>query len=528
MITRRNGIYYYRKGIPQELRTTLGKREFFLSLHTRDSREALLRASQVDVKCRALIDQGRRNMNKFVNSFERITRTENKEDGTVTVEEKRIDPAVIEAMRNAGVSQEQISLLVREFMMQEGHDVPDGPAVREGLERKKNSITVKDFVKTYITGWESDKNTEMDSRRKTQLRRLAEILDETPVTQITKDHAAKVRDKLQKMPKNTARYRGLTVDECIEKAEKSDENYAPFTLTTIERHFEAYRELYNAAPEYKIPVDKDYNPFKLIEIIPADKTSRRAEKKRRNEASKPPYTMQELDLIFSSTLYTNFGVDKQHEGVKFWIPLIALFTGSRMSQIASLYCRDITEQDGIPVIDFNDDTPDKSGKTDVSFRNVPMHPMLVKLGLPEYAEKIKSLGIPGEYGDHRLFPELRTYNNNSYAARFEEWHNRSYLPELGIRTVNDNKSFHAYRSTLLKLLKSSGADEYTRNCIIGWSANETNANEVVRAHYETETLIELRDALSGVELPEAVNNIPSFPMGIELDFSRRYSNQWSS
>ncbi len=527
VITRRNGIYYYRKGIPEELRPTLGKREFFLSLHTRDSREALLRASKVDVVCCALINQGRESMNKFSNTFEQITRTENKKDGTVTVEEKRIDPAVIDAMRKAGVSQDQISLLIREFLMQDGQDVPDGPAVREGLERKKNKITVGDYVVTFITGWEASKNKKMDSRRKTQLRRLGEILSDTPVTQLSIEHAAKVRDTLLLMPKNNSKYQGLSVSECIEQAQKDDPDYIKFTATTVERHFEGYIQLYNSAPAYKIPVDKNLNPFKEIEIVPANNKARRAEKKRRKEASKRPYTFDELELIFGSSLYRDYGSEKLHEGVKFWIPLIALFTGSRMSQIASLYCNDITKQDGIPVIDFNDDTPDKTGKTDVSLRNVPMHPVLVKLGLPEYAKKVRAWDIRSEHGGHRLFPELRSFSAGSYAGRFEEWHNRKYLTGLGIRVKHDNRSFHAYRATLLQLLKLSGADEYTRNSIIGWSANEENANKVVRMHYETETLTRLHDALSAIQLPQALKNMPPFPLDVQLDFGRRYTNQWT-
>lgn len=212
-----------------------------------------------------------------------------------------------------------------------------------------------------------------------------------------------------------------------------------------------------------------------------------------------------------------------------------------MSQITSLYCDDITYQDGIPVIDFNFNTPDKHGKTDFSFRQVPIHPLLLKLGIFDFAKKVDSYKVPSDFGGGtRLFPELRSFRvtntwedatgkiikEGTYASRMEEWFNREYLVNLGVREKHDNKSFHAFRTTLRGLLEDKNVDEHTRNMIIGWAKNEESANTMVREHYTKRSLEDMLEALSSIELPEALLNIPRFPSDRDMDFNRKYSNQW--
>ncbi|MDH3982550.1 MAG: hypothetical protein OES84_06555, partial [Kiritimatiellaceae bacterium] len=47
-ITKQGEIYYFRKGVPPELRNTVGKREIFQSLRTKDPLEAKKAAERLD------------------------------------------------------------------------------------------------------------------------------------------------------------------------------------------------------------------------------------------------------------------------------------------------------------------------------------------------------------------------------------------------------------------------------------------------------------------------------------------------
>lgn len=540
MLTRRKGIYYYRKAIPQDLRKNLGRREFIISLKTRDSREALQRGHYADVYCNHLINRAasgehvlkkgqKLNLDNLLHVQTKVVTIE-KPDGTKeTTSTREVTPDDIRAMREVGMSAQSIKEVItkddiRASIQRAMHE--SGYPEADTHKDSQNNVAIGEFIDEFIKNWEHNKKREMDPRNKTQLSRLSQIIgSDKPIQTVTADDAVNVRDTLAKMPKYSNKYIGISVQSIINRLKGTD--YQRFTATNIERHFETYRSLFRRALEHGLY--KGPNPFTDIEIMVGDKFDQLTEVKRKKEAKKTPYTRNDLTKMFSTELFFNFGSETTHEGVKFWLPLIALLTGTRMSQVASLYCDDIKVQDGIPIFDFNFATKDKQAKTGASYRQVPIHPLLLKLGIREYVRKVESYAIPSNFGGgSRLFPELRTFSRGSYARRIEDWFNRDYLTFLGVRAINDTKSFHAFRSTLLRLLRDAGVnDEYTRNCIIGWSKNETGANNVVREHYENVVLKDMLKALEAIELPTIFENIPPFPVNKNLNFDRKYKNQWN-
>lgn len=100
------------------------------------------------------------------------------------------------------------------------------------------------------------------------------------------------------------------------------------------------------------------------------------------------FTIDDLNTIFSSSLYTGCksegrlyqsGSHSMKGTAKFWVPLIALYSGARMGEILQLYPSDIKEENGIHYFDFNADGDDKTLKTRTSERKVPIHQMLITL-----------------------------------------------------------------------------------------------------------------------------------------------------
>lgn len=67
-----------------------------------------------------------------------------------------------------------------------------------------------------------------------------------------------------------------------------------------------------------------------------------------------------------------------------WIPLIALFTGARLEEIAQLQVDDVridALRGNVPIIRFTDLGDDQALKTDAARRDVPIHKELIKAGL---------------------------------------------------------------------------------------------------------------------------------------------------
>jgi integrase len=89
----------------------------------------------------------------------------------------------------------------------------------------------------------------------------------------------------------------------------------------------------------------------------------------------------------------------------FWLPLLGLFTGARLGELAPLTAADVTtdQATGIPIITITEDRENgRRLKTAASARVVPVHPELVRLGLLRFVEEAKR-GIGSEA---RLFPAL--------------------------------------------------------------------------------------------------------------------------
>lgn len=64
---------------------------------------------------------------------------------------------------------------------------------------------------------------------------------------------------------------------------------------------------------------------------------------------------------------------------KYWVPLLGLYTGARINELAQLFLVDFQAQGDVQVISINDDGEGKRLKTKASKRLVPIHPELVRL-----------------------------------------------------------------------------------------------------------------------------------------------------
>jgi integrase len=146
-----------------------------------------------------------------------------------------------------------------------------------------------------------------------------------------------------------------------------------------------------------------------------------------------PFTLEQLKTIFGAPEYAP---GAKRDG-QFWFPLIALFSGLRLNEIAQLAADDVAERDGVPVILVRPD-PDagKRVKSKAAVRVVPIHPELVRIGFLDHAAKIK------EAGQARLFPDLRKaatgYYSDVLQKRFSRFLRR--IGAAGARTISTHSA----------------------------------------------------------------------------------------
>ena len=157
------------------------------------------------------------------------------------------------------------------------------------------------------------------------------------------------------------------------------------------------------------------------------------------------YSASDLKLIFDSL------PNHAAEAWQFWIPLLALYTGARISEIASLKTDNFIEKNGIKAMRL------EGTKTIASNRTIPITQDLIMLGLTDlvaYRRDSKKV---------YLF-EIKNHNQNGAGATASKWFTKFK------RTINlkgERKVFHSFRPTLVDHLKQAGVDFEARCQYVG-------------------------------------------------------------
>lgn len=97
------------------------------------------------------------------------------------------------------------------------------------------------------------------------------------------------------------------------------------------------------------------------------------------------FTDEEAKAILKAAL-------RQEDPMRKWVPWIAAYTGCRVSEIGQLRRGDFLEESGKggePSIPFFRVTPEAGSVKTGAYRDVPIHPHLVELGLLDFVEKAK-------------------------------------------------------------------------------------------------------------------------------------------
>jgi integrase len=291
-----------------------------------------------------------------------------------------------------------------------------------------------------------------------------------------------------------------------------------------DKHIVKFREALNTVP-VRLPREYDNTPFhKLIELTKAgefkDKQPRTASatnkliaaissilevmiedgviernpaknKKLANNSDytkRPPYEISELQKLFKSELYqrhfwnNDFALTRPSH---FWIPLLGLYTASRLEQLCQLRPSDIRQQKGIWYISFNAEDGNKA-KTSHSIRDIPIHDDLIKIGFLSY---VKQRLVQG--ANILLFPDLTRTSMGKLSSSFSNWFSR-YTEKVGIK--NNNKSFHSFRDNFSDACENAGLSERIINRLMGHTL------EGAKKHYGKGASIEvLNDAMKKVK-----------------------------
>lgn len=191
----------------------------------------------------------------------------------------------------------------------------------------------------------------------------------------------------------------------------------------------------------------------LVKESSAASAAKVAASRLRDQDARDLFTRQDLSIIFTAGIWfstgrgelTAAGTYRKFSPHYYWLPLLGLYTGARINELAQLSLTDIKQTEaGTWFIDLallDDEAQEKRRKNANSRRAVPIHDHLIDLGFIKWKAALHAAGFD------RLFPELRYDKTKGYGKGPTKWFS-SYLKALGWARDN-RKVFHSFRSTLV-------------------------------------------------------------------------------
>ncbi|MFN9708362.1 MAG: site-specific integrase, partial [Burkholderiales bacterium] len=163
-------------------------------------------------------------------------------------------------------------------------------------------------------------------------------------------------------------------------------------------------------------------------------------------AANPIHTIGQLQTLFDPKKF------HPNEAHHFWPPLIALFAGTRRREVAQLLLSDFYVKDGIQAMSINIlEDEDKSVKSAAAIRVIPVHPELINLGLLDYLQDVKALGLGPE-----VFPGIGINADGEKGNAIGNYW-RGHMKKLGLFNSR-SPTFHSFRATALQELKDRGVE----------------------------------------------------------------------
>lgn len=530
---RREGIYHFRRGIPLSLRPVLSRRELSCSLKTGNPGLAATRSRTLYVRSEALFglirsspllderqiavlvqrfydfeleEENRQRLSSGVHFdeanrqaavayFERLGMDVRR--ALARNELDRADAWVADLLEREGITAEldplaraklQQGLLrascdVAEAMRKrfEGdycHEprdallapsVPPASALQPKLDEQPKSTTdrlfsvrAEEFRQARNRRGVWDSQTTLQARKTYQLFR--ELCGDRPIGGYVREDAVRFKNLLCDLPANygkAATYKGMTATDIAASAGQSEERLSP---RTIQRHLSTMSALWDDAVEQGETLSNIFKGFKL----PSSK---------RPQEQRAMWSSDKLSQLFASPIWRGcHSADRRTKPGKeiirdhrFWLPLIAVFSGMRQEEICQLHVEDLRQESSIWVFDVND-RPPRQLKNRNAVRLVPVHKALIAMGLLAYASERRLAK------DQRLFPQLSTGGaddrlGHNFSKSFTYYRRQIGLYQLGL-------DFHSFRHSATTFMAHAGVpvpiiDQLTGHATPGETARYT-------------------------------------------------------
>jgi integrase len=345
-------------------------------------------------------------------------------------------------------------------------------------------------LKAALEGWKKAKRRSPTTLREFEyaVGRFVELHGDLPLSTVTRKHVREFREALQEIPKRrSGKLITASLPELLEWS-RTHPGVRKLTAATINKLIGGVQAVAiwgrdNGLIPDDVPWSDPFSNMRLDEDVP----------------TREPWQLDELRVLFASRVFSEGARPKAGRGeAAFWLPLLGLYTGARLSELAGLTAADITTEQAscVSTITIREDLDQgRTLKTLASRRVVPIHPELIRMGFVSLVENVRR----GHGSAARLFPLLAPGSRGGLAEAWSKWFGR-YIRSVGI--TNPASVFHSFRHGFKDALRAAGVGEDVNDALTGHVgpgtvARKYGAKEMVRRF----GLERLADAVSQVTYP---------------------------
>lgn len=271
------------------------------------------------------------------------------------------------------------------------------------------------------------------------LRDFFELMDDMPVSAFGSEHARLLKHRLSRLPQYFSQRPEFT-DMTLRQVVDSTMTYPTITAVTINNRLRKLTAFFNWC---KSNGYINQNPLSGVKVmIGAAKEAR--------------LSFDSSDLLVLLDLNTLRQEARKHPW-RLWLPLLGRFTGARLEEICQLHIDDFCSVQGTPCIRIDDRREGQKLKNRSSRRIIPIHPILLELGIQTYVDSVRTAGAS------QVFPELEAVRGK-YGYGPSKWFGR-YRNKLGVSDTK--KTFHSFRHTFVDDLREAGVQDSLIKQLLG-------------------------------------------------------------
>lgn len=272
-------------------------------------------------------------------------------------------------------------------------------------------------------------------------------------TEYRKKDMAAFKQALLKLPPNAARdFPGQTVSQILSRAKPTSASLADKTVRLRLSHMSAFGKWM----------------ANNVDGVDAANFATSAPSAKNKPTTVGEFSDEQIVKIFHSPSFVGCQSERNQllpgshkvRDYRFWLPLLAAFTGCRLNELTQLRLDDIQQIGDQWVLNITADAIEQSLKTKASARIVPIHSQVLGVGFLARVDRLR------QQGHEVLFPEIPLDRNGrrSEAAgkRF-----RKFIARLGIKDDGIRGGFHRFRHGVVERLRLAGHSDYEIALVVG-------------------------------------------------------------